>query len=143
VRAPDENLFIPPFNLIEIFVLITPFEWWLPHKAYQRMNRYVMAIIYSPLLLVTSALEAHEAHIVHRNRLRKAQDDDTVEEWEQLSDACDSEWVKKVEDSKPDVEVTQSVAEIRKVQKTLGEVRGLVVSAKEDPTALRDDDQRV
>ena len=30
VRAPDENVFIAPFNLIEIFCLIIPFEWWMP-----------------------------------------------------------------------------------------------------------------
>jgi hypothetical protein len=27
VRAPDENVFIAPFNLIELFFLILPFEW--------------------------------------------------------------------------------------------------------------------
>ena len=27
VRAPDENVFIAPFNLVEIFCLIIPFEW--------------------------------------------------------------------------------------------------------------------
>lgn len=30
VRAPDENVFIAPFNLIEIVCLIVPFEWWMP-----------------------------------------------------------------------------------------------------------------
>jgi hypothetical protein len=92
---------------------------------------------------VTAALEAHEARVVRRNRLRKAQDDDTVEEWEQLADECDFEhdgWAKMVEATKPDIEVPQSVAEIRKVEKTLGEVKALVVSSvKNDPDMSRDD----
>ena len=29
VRAPDENVFIAPFNLIELVFLILPFEWWM------------------------------------------------------------------------------------------------------------------
>jgi hypothetical protein len=99
--------------------------------------------IYSPLLLVTAALEAHEARVVRRNRLRKVQDDDTVEEWEQLAEECDFEhdgWAKKVEATKPDIEVPQSVAEIRKVEKTLREVKALVVSSvKNDPDVSRDD----
>jgi hypothetical protein len=64
--------------------------------------------------------------------LRKAQDDDNVEEWEQLAEECDFKhdgWAKKVEATKPDVEVSESVAEIRKVEKTLEEVKALVVSS--------------
>ena len=29
VRAPDENVFIAPLNLIELLFLILPFEWWM------------------------------------------------------------------------------------------------------------------
>src|ERR1700709_2727614 len=52
VRAPDENVFIAPLNLIEIFFLIIPFEWWLPDDLYARLNDYVMAVVYAPLLIV-------------------------------------------------------------------------------------------
>jgi hypothetical protein len=98
--------------------------------------------IYSPLLLVTAALEAREAHVVRKNRMRKAQDDDTVEEWEQLADECDFEhdgWAKKVEATKPNIEVSQSVAEIRRVEKALSEVKALVSSGKDEPSRTRDD----
>ena len=44
VRAPDENVFLPPFNLIEIFGLIIPFEWWMSKERYSRLNDRVMAI---------------------------------------------------------------------------------------------------
>jgi hypothetical protein len=58
VRAPDENVFIPrkfsrkigyfklmfpAFNLIEIFLLIIPLEWWMKKGAYERLNDYIMA----------------------------------------------------------------------------------------------------
>ncbi|KAH8632272.1 Calcium channel [Alternaria alternata] len=38
VRAPDENVFIAPFNLIEMFCLILPFEWWMDEKRYDKLN---------------------------------------------------------------------------------------------------------
>jgi hypothetical protein len=34
VRAPDENVFIAPFNLIEVFLLVIPLEWWMTKKVY-------------------------------------------------------------------------------------------------------------
>ena len=38
VRAPDQNVFLPPFNLVEIFGLILPFEWWLSKARYAKLN---------------------------------------------------------------------------------------------------------
>ena len=38
VRAPDENVFIAPFNLIEVFLLTIPFEWWMNKKLYKRIK---------------------------------------------------------------------------------------------------------
>ena len=66
VRAPDENVFIPPFNLIELFLLVIPFEWWMPKATYERLNDYVMGVIYAPLLLLTAALEVRTARQVSR-----------------------------------------------------------------------------
>jgi hypothetical protein len=65
VRAPDENVFIAPFNLIETVFLILPFEWWMADATYEKLNNYIMAIIYSPLLVVTAYFETKEAqHVV-------------------------------------------------------------------------------
>jgi hypothetical protein len=65
VRAPDENVFIAPFNLIEMVFLILPFEWWMADATYEKLNNYIMAIIYSPLLVVTAYFETKEAqHVV-------------------------------------------------------------------------------
>lgn len=76
VRAPDENVFIPPFNLIEIVGLILPFEWWLGKHRYEKLNNVVMGIIYAPLLTVTALLEQTDAKRVMWNRRRGEEDDD-------------------------------------------------------------------
>lgn len=131
VRAPDENVFIAPFNLIEIFCLILPFEWWLPSHYYNRLNDYVMAVIYTPLLLITAALETKAAHKVRSNARRGAEDDDVIEEWEQME--MDGEvdweadgWAKTVERTKPNVEIDAATAEVRKLRAEMAELRQLL-----------------
>ncbi|GAW23393.1 hypothetical protein ANO14919_129510 [Xylariales sp. No.14919] len=129
VRAPDENVFIAPFNLIEIFFLIIPFEWWLPKKQYERLNDIVMGIIYSPLLFCAALFEVRIAKDVRQNRKRGDDDDDTVEEWEQMEDQIDFEgegWAKKVGDSKANVEDDAAVLEVRQLRAEVSELKGLL-----------------
>ncbi|RMZ79959.1 hypothetical protein DV738_g3022, partial [Chaetothyriales sp. CBS 135597] len=128
-RAPDENVFIPPLNLIEMFFLILPFEWWLSKEAYNRLNNIVMGIIYFPLLVLTAAYETWDAHRVRSNRRRGEEDDDSIEEWEQLEDELNFEsegWDKKVQSSKPDVQVDIDVVEIRSLKKDVDDLKQLV-----------------
>ena len=134
VRAPDENVFIAPFNLIELFVLVLPFEWWLPKRRYERLNDIVMGIIYSPLLIVTAFLETRQAHKVRFNRRRGEEDDDQVHEWEQVLHECDWEadgWDKKVQLTKPNVEFDTAVLEIRKLQHEVSGLKELLLEMKE------------
>ncbi|KAL8912107.1 MAG: hypothetical protein Q9171_002823 [Xanthocarpia ochracea] len=129
VRAPDENVFIAPFNLIEIFCLIIPFEWWMPTARYERLNNFVMGVIYSPLLLITAFLETRQARKVNSNRRRGEEDEDTVEEWEQMNHAIDLEgegWTKKVEATKPNVDTDAAVLEIRELGERLDELKKLL-----------------
>lgn len=134
VRAPDENVFIPPFNLIEIFGLIVPLEWWVTRKQYQRINFWVMGVIYSPLLLVTSWLETKEARMVLKARARGDEDDDRVEEWEFIGDPDanwkveeeDREWASRVELTKPDVTTNAAVLEVRDLKGKIAELTKLV-----------------
>jgi len=128
-RAPDENVFIAPFNLIEIFLLIIPLEWWMETSRYERLNNYVMGVIYSPLLIVTAFYEAREAKTVTAARRRGDEDDDTIEEWEQLEGEVDFEgegWDKKVTQSKPNVEVDTAVMEIRQLKEQMAEMKDLI-----------------
>jgi hypothetical protein len=137
VRAPDENVFIAPLNLIEIFCLIIPFEWWMPRKMYAKLNDYVMAVVYSPLLLIAAWFEQRSALRVRSNRRRGEEDDDTVEEWEQMAGEVDFEgegWDKKVEAAKPDIEQDQAtvcVMELRAEVKELKEMLKTLLERKE------------
>jgi hypothetical protein len=129
VRAPDENVFIPPFNLIEVFFLAIPLEWWMDKKRYGRLNDIVMAIIYSPLLLVAAYFEMRTARDIRVNRSRGDEDDDTVEEWEQMASEVDFEadgWNKHVESAKPNVEEEAAVLEVRKLQGEVEKLTALV-----------------
>ncbi|RKF62230.1 Calcium channel YVC1 [Erysiphe neolycopersici] len=129
VRAPDENVFIAPLNLVEIFVLILPFEWWLPRRIYARLNDIVMTILYLPLLLVAAWFETRSAHKVTANRSRGEDDDDTPEEWEQVvgeSNFSADGWDKKVLSIKPNIEEDQSTVEVAKLRNEVEELRDLL-----------------
>ncbi|KAM0724178.1 hypothetical protein Q7P37_000060 [Cladosporium fusiforme] len=129
VRAPDENVFIAPFNLVEMLCLVLPFEWWMPKKQYARLNDYVMGTIYSPLLLVTAYLETRTARSVRFNRRRNEADDDTIEEWEQLADELDVEgsgWSKKVQDTAPNVVTDAALVELKELKEDMKELKALL-----------------
>jgi hypothetical protein len=129
VRAPDENVFIAPFNLIEIFCLIIPFEWWMSDKRYAYLNDCVMATIYSPLLLVTALLEQQEAWVVKENRRRGDEDEDTTHEWEQVLRECDFEadgWDKKVQATRPNVEFDTVELDVKRLRNEVAELKDLL-----------------
>ncbi len=136
VRAPDENVFIAPFNLIEVFCLIIPFEWWMDADRYERLNNYVMGAVYGPLLLITAFIEVRDAHHVKMNRSRHEEDDDEVEEWEQMEGEVDWEsegWNKKVDSTKPNIAVDTAVVEIRELRKEVDELRKMVREMSVEP----------
>jgi hypothetical protein len=129
VRAPDENVFIAPFNLVELFCLILPFEWWMSDRQYARLNDYVMGVLYSPLLLVTAYLETKTARSVRFNRKRNEADDDTIEEWEQMADEFDIEgsgWGKKVLESAPNVTTDATMVELKELKEDMKELKALL-----------------
>jgi len=129
VRAPDENVFIAPFNLVELFGLVLPFEWWMSDKQYARLNDYVMGVLYSPLLLVTAYLETRTARTVRFNRKRNEADDDTIEEWEQMADEFDVEgsgWGKRVAESAPNVVTDAALVELKELREEMKELKAML-----------------
>lgn len=129
VRAPDENVFIAPFNLIEIFGLTLFVEWWCPRDKYSRLNDYVMAVVYSPLLVVTAFLETRTARSVRFNRGRGEEDDDTIEEWEQMEGELDLEgsgWGKRVEESAPNVVTDGTLLEVQSLKAEVKELKEMM-----------------
>ncbi|CCH58997.1 hypothetical protein TBLA_0B01540 [Henningerozyma blattae CBS 6284] len=76
IRAPDENVFVPPLNLIELFIskpvmkiLMVPDQW------YKNLTNFIMVIIYSPFLFYISIKEIKIAKRVQYNRIKKLPDD--------------------------------------------------------------------
>lgn len=133
VRAPDENVFIAPFNLIEI-VISALLEWWMSKHLYEVINDYVMAIIYSPLLFVSAYFETRAAHRIRHNRSRGDEDDDVIEEWEQMAHELDMEaegWTKTCDLVKPNMEEDPAVLEIRKMRGELEELKALLLEFKQ------------
>lgn len=129
VRAPDENVFIPPFNLIEVFLLAIPLEWWMSKKRYERLNDIVMGVIYFPLLLAAAYFETQTARDIRTNRSRGDEDDDTVEEWEQMAAEVDFEadgWNKRVDTAKPNLEEEAAVLEVRKLQSEVDKLKEMI-----------------
>ncbi|RCK54597.1 Calcium channel YVC1 [Candida viswanathii] len=88
VRAPDQNLYVPPFNLIE--VIITPFGWILPESKWRDFNYYVMLVIYAPLLAYITSDELVNARRIQYNRFKGLPDDanEVDTEWD-LTDGFD------------------------------------------------------
>ena len=94
-----------------------------------------MAVIYSPLLLITALIETKQAQKVNRNRIRGQADDDTVEEWEQDHDDCvDFEsdgWARKCREAVPNIDTEAAVVEIRKLKLQLDQIQSLLWNSGE------------
>jgi hypothetical protein len=154
VRAPDENVFIPrtcfnwrpywdrslismlAFNLVEILCLVAPFEWWMSKKSYARLNDFVMAVIYSPLLVVTAWVETHQAHRIRHNRRRGEEDDDCAQEWEHVAEEVnfdlDDTWKQQVTESTPDIKVDGCTYEIRELKKQVEALTEMVAALTQE-----------
>ncbi|KJZ79452.1 hypothetical protein HIM_00921 [Hirsutella minnesotensis 3608] len=128
VRAPDENVYIAPLNLFEIFVSGL-LEWWMKKKTYEFINDCIMGFLYSPLLFVAASIETRTAHEIQRNRARGEDDDDVVEEWERLAHEVDFEaegWTKTCEAVKPNLDDDPAVLEVRKLRAELDEYKAML-----------------
>ncbi|KAM0187452.1 hypothetical protein ACHAPQ_004299 [Fusarium lateritium] len=128
VRAPDENVYIAPFNLVEM-VISGLLEWWIPKDTYEFINDCVMATLYSPLLFVAAWNERRDARKIRSNRSRGEEDDDRVFEWEQFNQDLDMEgegWTKTCEIVKPNVEDEPAVIEVRKLRSEVEELKTML-----------------
>ncbi|VTT73378.1 unnamed protein product [Fusarium fujikuroi] len=128
VRAPDENVYIAPFNLVEI-VISGLLEWWVPRSTYEFVNDCVMATLYSPLLFVAAIFERRSARKIRHNRSRGEEDDDQINEWEQFHEDLDMEgegWTKTCEAVKPNVEDEPAVIEVRKLRAEMEELKAML-----------------
>ncbi|KAG7192112.1 Calcium channel yvc1 [Scheffersomyces spartinae] len=90
IRAPDVDLYVPPFNIFEI--LLSPFYHFLSEKHYKTLNYYVMVIIYAPMLCYITVDELSHARRIQFNRFKGLPDDanEINTEWD-LTDGFDVE----------------------------------------------------
>ncbi|KAK9460736.1 uncharacterized protein V1516DRAFT_677511 [Lipomyces oligophaga] len=135
VRAPDENVFVPPLNLIEITMLISPFEWWMSRERYARLNDIVMLIVYSPVLAITASYEVIVAKRIVRNRAIGEEDDDVRHDWEDANAETaieESGWSEKVEKCTPHAELEPGMFELLELRKEVAELTKLVKALKSE-----------
>lgn len=96
VRAPDADLYVPPFNLIEIVLM--PLSLFLTKKSFKTMNYCVMFVIYSPMLAYITMDELSSARRIQYNRFKGLPDDanEMNSEWDMTDgfdvDATNSSW---------------------------------------------------
>lgn len=88
VRAPDTDLYVPPFNLIEL--LVSPICLVVSKRAFKTINYYIMLVIYSPLLTYITIDELSNARRIQYNRFKGVADDanEIDTEWD-LTDGYD------------------------------------------------------
>ncbi|EGV61666.1 Calcium channel yvc1 [Yamadazyma tenuis] len=95
IRAPDQELYVPPLNLIEI--VLTPLSWVVPTKYMQTIHYFIQLVIYSPILTYITVDELANARRVHYNRFKGLPDDanEIDTEWDLTdgyTDTDGSEW---------------------------------------------------
>lgn len=113
----------------------------MARDRYNRLNNYVMGVIYTPLLLITAWFETREAYHVRNNRRVGESDENTTEEWEQMMGEVDFEsegWSKKVGGTKPNVDTDAAVLEIRELKEKVDSLKMMI----EDFDKERSTDER-
>ena len=60
VRAPDQFVYLPPFNLLEAFV-IAPLEWLVSQETYAKINYTVQSVLFSPPLVCIAFYKSRAA----------------------------------------------------------------------------------
>lgn len=81
IRAPDQELYVPPLNLIEL--ILSPLSFVISSHAFKAINYWIMLAIYSPLLSYISIYELGNARRIQYNRFKGLPDD---------ANEVDSEW---------------------------------------------------
>ena len=73
IRAPDEEVYVPPLNIVEAFV--HPTTLLLSTENARRLNHFIMTILYAPVLLVVALTEIRTARRIQYNRMKNLEDD--------------------------------------------------------------------
>ncbi|CAH2355822.1 calcium channel Yvc1p [[Candida] railenensis] len=106
IRAPDQDLYVPPLNLIEF--VFSPLYYTLSKRHYKALNYYLMLFFYSPLLAYIAIDELSVARRIQYNRYKGLPDDanEVDSEWD-LTDGYDADSSDGIEER--DEEVNQAL----------------------------------
>ena len=113
---------------------------------YERLNVYIMGIIYSPLLLYTSYAESKAAKRIKANQFCDQPAESAQEDWNQvkLLDGGDDDWAQDDEAIQlPGEDDEPVVKEVKSVKEEMKELRGLIEQLKKDVTSSWAVDQLV
>lgn len=88
IRAPDEDLYVPPLNLVEL--AISPLYFVVNKRTWKNVNYFIMLVFYSPLLTYITIDELSNARRIQYNRFKGVPDDanEIDTEWD-LTDGYD------------------------------------------------------
>ncbi|KAG0634682.1 hypothetical protein HOY80DRAFT_871941, partial [Tuber brumale] len=111
-------------NSIDIFFLVIPFDWWLERRKCQMLNDSVLAILYSPFMLLIAFLQSEKLAVFLANREGGKQDDDAVGEGERMreDDILGEGWFERVEKRVPHIEEDGTSLEAKDLTSNLDEV---------------------
>lgn len=116
----------------------------MPTSRYERLNNYIMGVIYAPVLLITAFIETCQAFRIRRNRRRGEiqhtanvdvdDEGDDEQEWEEMARVLDAEvddfesegWIARVETTRPNVEVDPCILEMRELRAQVVELKAMV-----------------
>ncbi|ORY85602.1 hypothetical protein BCR37DRAFT_377292 [Protomyces lactucae-debilis] len=99
IRAPDENVFCAPLNLIELFLL--PFELVFSQRFYNSLSKRVMFLLYWPFLVL---IALYESRVLAYSNIVADQGDFNDDDWGDEIDEQTADWQKVVEKGLPAAE---------------------------------------
>lgn len=107
MRPVDQYVFVPPFNLVEVFVLL-PLEFVLSKKRYQTLNDLVLSILYAPYLTMIALYESK----LHKKRIKAADGDFEDDELEDDEEGDDTrKWAEICRKELPSAETDMDILE--------------------------------
>ncbi len=110
-------MFIPPFNLVEVFILV-PLEQILPKQRYKHLNDIIMGMLYAPFLSCIAFYESRYMALKQATENGSFEDEDWGDD--EVSEERAIDWAKVVHDAIPTMESDMDIlTELRERVKKL------------------------